>query len=112
MSTLDVGGLSQLLQSLAVSDWATDHVNASVLANPIDILRVSLARLLIRLVDCKADDAYKSVQWPNDINNGDLSITLPRLRPGSKPKEISSELMDKVNYLKRTATVCRPDSKR
>lgn len=96
MSTAGHDGLTELLQQLSISTELPNEESASLLANPLNILRASLARLLTGIVECDDGDAYKSIQWPNDMSNGDLSITLPRLRPGCKPKELSSELMNKV----------------
>jgi arginyl-tRNA synthetase len=96
MSTIALDGLTQLLENLSVSTTLSDLSYNNILVNPLDILRALLAELLISLADGKVEDAYKSIQWPNDIFNGDLSVTLPRLRPGCKPNELSSEIVDKV----------------
>jgi arginyl-tRNA synthetase len=96
MSTLDIGGLTQLLESLSVSGFSSNTQDASVLSNPLDLLRATLATLLISLVECDVTNAYKAVQWPNSIYNGDLSVTLPRLCPGCAPKELSSQIVNKV----------------
>jgi arginyl-tRNA synthetase len=73
-----------------------NHAGAKLLANPLDICRSSLAEILSSLINCDVDDAYKSIQWPNNIFNGDLSVTVPRLQPGCKPTELSAKLVDKV----------------
>lgn len=96
MSTLEIDGLTQLLETLSVSAPAAKFKESHILINPLDICRSSLAELLSSLVECNIQDAYKSIQWPNNIWNGDLSVTLPRLRPGCKPAELSTELIDKV----------------
>jgi arginyl-tRNA synthetase len=97
MTTTEPDGLAQLLQDLSVAYPPAETVTElDVLSNPLDICRATLAELLSKIVGCDIDDAYKSIQWPNNIFNGDLSVTLPRLSPGRKPKELSSELVDKV----------------
>lgn len=96
MSTLELDGLSGLLEGLSLSEIPATGYNADVLSNPLEVYRSVLAALLVTLVDCEESDAYKSIQWPNSIFNGDISVTLPRLRPGCKPAELSSELVDKV----------------
>ncbi|EUC30156.1 hypothetical protein COCCADRAFT_104604 [Bipolaris zeicola 26-R-13] len=68
---------------------------ANPLFNPLDICRSSLAHALSDLVTGDIQDAFKSIQWPNNIFNGDLSVTVPRLQPGCKPDELSAELVDK-----------------
>jgi arginyl-tRNA synthetase len=96
MSTYEQHGLTKLLESLSISTELLIDGNDGALTNPLDVLRGSLAGLLMKIVDCQAQDAYKSIHWPNDISNGDLSVTLPRLRPGCKPQELSAQLVDKV----------------
>jgi len=96
MSTLNAEGLAKLLSHLSLSDASPHFAAVNTLSNPLDVLRTTLAELLTNLVGCDHEDAYKSIQWPNDIYSGDLSVTLPRLRPGCKPKELSSELVDEV----------------
>jgi arginyl-tRNA synthetase len=97
MSTTETDGLAQLLQDLSVAYPSAEPVTElDILSNPLDICRATLAELLSKIVGCDVDDAYKSIQWPNNIFNGDLSVTLPRLSPGRKPNELSSELIDKV----------------
>jgi arginyl-tRNA synthetase len=96
MSTYEKHGLTKLLESFSISTELPINGNEGALTNPLDVLRGSLAGLLIKSVDCQAEDAYKSIHWPNDISNGDLSVTLPRLRPGCKPQELSSQIVDKV----------------
>lgn len=86
----------QLLETLSISAVTPDNVEAAVLANPLDVCRITLAELLAELVDCTVQTAYKSIQWPNNIFNGDLSVTVPRLCPGHKPADLASQLVDKV----------------
>lgn len=96
MPTLDLIGLTQLLERFSVSSPSTELTEANILTNPLVLCRSILAELLTSLVQCDIQDAYKSIQCPNNIFNGDLSVTLPRLRPGCKPTELSTELVDKV----------------
>jgi arginyl-tRNA synthetase len=96
MSTVESNGLWRLLDDLSLSSPSLEYVEVDILANPLDICRTILASVLSNIVGCDQEEAYKSIQWPNNIFNGDLSVTLPRLRPGCKPNELSSELVDKV----------------
>jgi len=96
MSTLDEAGLAQLLDSLAISAATPDVLESAPLSNPLDVCRIALAQLLSTLVECDVQTAYRSVQWPNNIFNGDLSVTVPKLCPGQKPVEMSTQLVDKV----------------
>jgi arginyl-tRNA synthetase len=99
MSTIALSGLAQLLESLSVSNPTSQVNGAEVLFNPLDICRSSLATLLANILGCEIHGAYRSIQWPNNIFNGDLSVTLPKLDPSRKPTELSSELIDKVRYI-------------
>jgi arginyl-tRNA synthetase len=96
MATLERSGLTQLLEDLSISEPGTELVGASVLTNPLDLCRSTLADLLATLVKCDTQAAYNSIQWPNNIFNGDLSVTVPKLCPGRKPAELSSQLVDNV----------------
>ena len=96
MTTLEQTGLAQLLEALSISGPETELVGASVLTNPIDLCRTTLAELLATLVKCDTQAAYNSILWPNNIFNGDLSVTVPKLCPGRKPAEVCSQLVDDV----------------
>jgi arginyl-tRNA synthetase len=96
MTTLEVDGLVNLLGNLSVSKVSADIPELSILSNPLDVWRSALATILAGLLDSEATETYKSIQWPNNIFNGDLSVTLPKLRPGCKAAELSFEIMDKV----------------
>ncbi|KAI4949826.1 hypothetical protein J4E86_007781 [Alternaria arbusti] len=69
--------------------------NAEVLANPLDVYRTYLAEVLADAVGCDINVAYKSIQWPNNIFNGDLAVILPKLQPGAKAEEVAVVLMKK-----------------
>jgi arginyl-tRNA synthetase len=101
MATLEVDGLLNLLKDLSVSEVSADVPDASVLTNPLDVWRSVLATILADILGEEAADTYKSIQWPNNIFNGDLSVTLPKLRPGCKAAELSFEIMDKVRFSPR-----------
>ena len=96
MATLDQAGLTQLLESLSISAPTSEVVEATILSNPLDLCRTTLAELLSGLVDCDVQAAWRSIQWPNNIFNGDVSVTVPKLCPGRKPAELASQLVDKV----------------
>jgi arginyl-tRNA synthetase len=96
MTTLEVDRLVNLLGNLSVSKVSTDIPELSILSNPLDVWRSALATILAGLLDSEVTETYKSIQWPNNIFNGDLSVTLPKLRPGCKAAELSFEIMDKV----------------
>ncbi|KAJ4380084.1 hypothetical protein N0V86_004393 [Didymella sp. IMI 355093] len=84
-----------LLEGLSIFAPILEGVEAAVLSNPLDLCRTTLAEVLAGIVDCDARAAYKSIQWPNNIFNGDLSVTVPKLCPGRKPAEVSSQLVDR-----------------
>lgn len=96
MTTLDHASLAGLLQNLSIGTLEPYPVGTRVLRNPLDVLRTTLAKLLSELVGCDLQTAYNSIQWPNNIFNGDLSVTIPKLCPGRKPAEASAHLVDTV----------------
>jgi arginyl-tRNA synthetase len=69
---------------------------ADVFANPLDVCRTYLSQILADIAGCDIDIAYKSIQWPNNIFNGDLAVILPKLRPGAKADALAIELIEKV----------------
>ncbi|KAF5850298.1 hypothetical protein GGP41_002523 [Bipolaris sorokiniana] len=77
------------LSTLSLTEIYIGTNEADPLFNPLDICLTS-----------DVQDAFKSIQWPNNIFNGELSVTIPSLRPGSKPDELSGELVNKFpkNY--------------
>ena len=101
MSTTDQTGLADLLESLSITAPVYEAIETATLSNPLDLCRIVLADLLSELVDCDIGKAYDSIQWPNDIANGDISVTVPKLCPGRKPTEVSSQLVDRVRVLVR-----------
>ncbi|KAH6844285.1 Arginine--tRNA ligase, cytoplasmic [Alternaria tenuissima] len=87
--------LEQSLGSLNLNVPIPDVKDAEVLANPLDVYRTYLAQVLADAVGCDINVAYKSIQWPNNIFNGDLAVILPKLQPGAKADEVAVELMKK-----------------
>lgn len=96
MSTLAIDGLTELLESLSVSEPSLGTQDTNLLSNPLDLLRATLTSVLVNLVDCDVTNAHKAIQWPNSMYDGDLSVTLPRLCPGHAPKELSLQIVNKV----------------
>ncbi|KAH7355821.1 hypothetical protein BKA66DRAFT_562864 [Pyrenochaeta sp. MPI-SDFR-AT-0127] len=87
--------LEQSLSSLSLEVPIPRIEAAEVLVNPLDLLRTYLAKILAEIAGCNIEAAYKSIQWPNNISNGDLAVILPKLRPGAKADEVAVELMEK-----------------
>ncbi|KAJ4301026.1 hypothetical protein N0V90_003115 [Kalmusia sp. IMI 367209] len=95
MATRDLTGLEAALQSVSFEASIQQHNDADVLNNPLDLCRSLLAELLSELIECEPSVAYRSIHWPNNIFNGDLTVTLPKLRSGSKPNEFGLEIRKK-----------------
>ncbi|KAH8726342.1 hypothetical protein GQ44DRAFT_194397 [Phaeosphaeriaceae sp. PMI808] len=87
--------LEHTLASLSLTVPVPQVEAAEVLTNPLDLVRVYLAKILAEILECDDADAYKSVQWPNNIFNGDLAVILPKLKPGAKPDAVAKEIMEK-----------------
>lgn len=88
--------LQTSLESLNLNVPIPEIEAAEVLVNPLDVCRTYLAEILADIAGCDIEAAYKSIQWPNNIFNGDLAVILPKLRPGAKADALAVELMEKV----------------
>lgn len=96
MATDSVAGLHDTLLRLSLDQSETALNDSHVLDNPLDLCRSLLAQLLANILECEPQDAYRCIQWPNNLFNGDLTVTLPKLRPGIKPSDFAPDLMKKV----------------
>jgi hypothetical protein len=96
MATTDLPGLEDHLSGLGLKTPIPDFPTAEVLTRPLDIARSYLADILHSLVECEPSNAYNSIQWPGDIQMGDLAVILPKLSHGAKPADVASGLMQKV----------------
>ncbi|KAF1971521.1 Nucleotidylyl transferase [Bimuria novae-zelandiae CBS 107.79] len=95
MNAGDIAGLERALGGISLTTQIPHFHEADILHNPLDVCRSYLAELLCNLVGCEPDLAYRSIQWPNNIFNGDLTVTLPKLCPGVKPSELAPDLLKK-----------------
>lgn len=96
MTTFGIAELETSLATLQLSASRAVIESDDVVINPLDLCRRLLAEILSQAVDGSPEAAYKAIQWPNNIYNGDLSVVLPKLRPGSKAAELAIELLQKV----------------
>lgn len=92
------GRLEELLERLGLDIPVPHFLEADVLTKPLDIGRVYLANILSSLVENNAANAYRSIQWPGDINNGDLAVILPKFSPGAKVDVLALDLMKRVYF--------------
>lgn len=96
MSTLTAADLDSLLATIGLKTPIPDFPGADVLNKPLDIARSYLADSLSGYVECDPQVAYNSIQWPNNIYNGDLAVILPKIKPGVDSDELAFDLMKKV----------------
>jgi arginyl-tRNA synthetase len=96
MSTLTTVDLESLLAALGLKTPIPQLPAADILSKPLDIARAYLADSLAEYVECDAQVAFKSIQWPNNIYNGDLAVILPKIKPGADADELAFDLMKKV----------------
>jgi arginyl-tRNA synthetase len=97
MSTLTLLELENLVGELGLKTPIPHFPAADVLNVPLDLARSYLADELSQHVECDPQNAYNSIQWPNNIYNGDLSVIIPRLKPGADSDELAFNLMTKVS---------------
>jgi arginyl-tRNA synthetase len=89
--------LEQYMAALGLSPPAPFQGTPQSLTNPLDICRAYLADILTEILECSQEDALSSIQWPNNIFNGDLAVVLPKLRrSGAKADETGVVIMGKV----------------
>lgn len=99
METLSLTGLEARLAGLGLDVPIPIFTGADVLNKPLDIARSYLADTLGKLADCNAAAAHGAIAWPNNIDNGDLVVILPKLTHachGTKPKELGFKIMEQV----------------
>ncbi|OAG00357.1 arginyl-tRNA synthetase [Paraphaeosphaeria sporulosa] len=92
MSTLEITDLESSLATLRLAAPLPVINSADAVTNPLDLVRSLLAGILSQLVESSPEAAYRSVQLPNSIYDGDLDIVLPKLRPGCKAGELAIDL--------------------
>jgi arginyl-tRNA synthetase len=97
MSTLTLTGLETLLGGLGLKTPIPVFPAADDLNKGLDIGRSYFADILCSLVKCDPLVAYNSIQWPNDIFNGDLTVILPKLSQGADYEALGMDLMTKVD---------------
>jgi len=93
--------LEACVASLSLDSPLPDVPAARAEANPLDLCRIHLAAILVGILGCDFEHAFKCILWPNDISSGDLAVVLPKLRPGMKAGEVAAELMQKVRCVMR-----------
>ncbi|PSN65640.1 Nucleotidylyl transferase [Corynespora cassiicola Philippines] len=93
MSTATVAEIEKAIASLNLTVPAPHYEPANIQAKPLDLFRSYLAGILQELVGCEPALAYSSIQWPNNIWNGDLAVILPRLSPDADASELAANLM-------------------
>lgn len=112
MATLTIDSLEALLGGLGLKIPLPHFSAADVLTKPLDVGRTYLADILCSLVECDAENAYRSIQWPGDIYNGDLAVILPKLSHGANPDDLALDLMKKVCIISHSMLLFRPRNQR
>lgn len=95
MATLTLNGLETALSGLHL-DALPVFEPTSPLDKPLDIARSYLARIIEAVANVRPEVAYNSIQWPNNVYNGDLVVILPKLSRGADPEEYASQIIPKV----------------
>jgi arginyl-tRNA synthetase len=99
MTTFGIADLESSLATLHLTPPRSVIESTGSLTNPLDVCRSLLADILGGLTGSSPEAAYKSIQWPNNIYNGDLDVVLPKLRPGCKAAELALQIAQKVRTL-------------
>lgn len=96
MTTLTIGALEHLLESLGVETPLPPHAASDVLSRPLDIPRAYLARFLQSSVPDHADKAHGSIQVATSVDAGDLCVILPKLDRSCDAEDFAMDLMSQV----------------
>lgn len=88
--------LKQTFQNIGLDAPASSETLLHNFTRPLEVYRICLVKLLSDILECEEDVAQKCVLWPNNIDNGDLAVVLPKLRPGVKADKTAVEIMEKV----------------
>jgi hypothetical protein len=96
MSTLTVTDLESHLGGLKLDTPIPRFPTANVLNKPLDISRSYFADILCTLTGCDPAVAYNSIQWPNNISNGDLVVILPKLSQGADYNALGFDITRQV----------------
>ena len=97
MSTLTINSLEALLERLGLKTPIPEYPMGDILCSPLDIGRNYISDILSSLLDCESTIAYNAIQWPNNLSNGDLSVTLPKLGQSAEPDDLAMDLMRRVS---------------
>ncbi|OAL06613.1 arginyl-tRNA synthetase [Phaeosphaeriaceae sp. SRC1lsM3a] len=87
--------LKQTFQNIGLDAPASSETLLHNFTRPLEVYRICLVKLLSDILECEEDVAQKCVLWPNNIDNGDLAVVLPKLRPGVKADKTAVEIMEK-----------------
>jgi arginyl-tRNA synthetase len=96
MTTLDIPGLEERLASFELTVPLSEIEAADAVTKPLDLWRIPLATILADLVECSTEAAFKAIQWPNNIYNGDLAVILPKLCQSKKAADVAIDLLKQV----------------
>ncbi|ROV93933.1 hypothetical protein VSDG_06258 [Cytospora chrysosperma] len=94
MATLTLKGLEEALENLHLEPLP-QLGPADPLEKPLDIARCYLAKILSGVAEVEPELAYNSIQWPNNIFNGDLVVILPKLSHKAEPEEYALQILPK-----------------
>jgi arginyl-tRNA synthetase len=103
--TQSLADLTSTLSGLGLSAVPT-HTGTYPALNPIDIYRAHITSLLAPIVNVDPDIVYRTIQWTQSLDKGDLVCAVPALRlKGKKPNELALEIVEK---LPETALIQKP----
>lgn len=108
MATLTLNGLEAALSDLHL-DTLPSIEATNPLDKPLDIARSYLAKIIEAVANVGPDVAYNSIQWPNNVYNGDLVVILPKLSRGVDPGEYALEIIPKVCREREDNLISRND---
>ena len=96
MTTLTVPDIEGLVKRVGLIIPIPEFSSSNVLSNPLDIGHSYIADIIRLQTQCDEDTAWNSIQWPNNIYNGDFAIILPKLGHHADSKSLAFNITQKV----------------
>jgi arginyl-tRNA synthetase len=98
MTTQTIPSLKALIGGWGVQIPIPSFLAAGVLVRPLDIGRSYLADIISNIVKCDAVKAFNLIYWPNNVDNGDLVVILPKLSHGANTNVLAQSLIQQVLF--------------
>jgi hypothetical protein len=97
MTTLTVPDIEGLVKRVGLTIPIPKFSSSNVLSDPLDIGHSYIADIIRLQTQCDEATAWNSIQWPNNIYNGDFAIILPKLGHHADSKSLAFNITQRVS---------------